>query len=76
LFDRNRLEAVPPSHGFELHVPLDENGEPLDALIYNTGKRDFKVKSPGCAKVAVRSETPAKTITPGGGKNACCDSGQ
>jgi hypothetical protein len=76
VFDRNCLEAVQPSHDFELHVPLDKNGEPVDALIYNTGKLDFKVKSPSCAKVVVQPKPAAKGTTAGEGKNTCCGSGR
>jgi hypothetical protein len=76
VFDRDCVEVVKPSPDFQLHVPLNKKGDPVDALIYSTGKLDFKVKALGCAKVKVRPETAAKTAKEGGGKKPCCDFGQ
>jgi hypothetical protein len=74
VFDSDCVEVVKPGHDFQLHVPIDKNGEPLDALIYTTGKLDVKVKAPGCAKVEVRADTAAKSTGEDGKKMACCDS--
>jgi hypothetical protein len=67
--------VVKPSPDFQLHVPLNKNGDPVDALIYSTGKLNFKVKALDCAKVSVRPETAAKGAKEGEQK-ACCDFGQ
>ena len=75
VFDRDCVEVVKPSPDFQLHVPLNKNGDPVDALIYSTGKLNFKVKALDCAKVAVRPETAAKGAKEGE-KKACCDFGQ
>jgi hypothetical protein len=61
VFDRDCLEAVKPGHDFQLHVPVDKNGNPVDALIYSTGKLDFRVKAPDCAKVDARPSIPRKS---------------
>ena|SRR5215469_3714467 len=76
VFDRGCVEGVKPSPDFQLHVPLDKNGDPIDALIYSTGKLDFKVKALDCGKVAVRPETAAKSAKEAGEKKACCDFAQ
>ena len=75
VFDRDCVEVVKPSPDFQLHVPLNKNGDPVDALIYSTGKLNFKVKALDCAKVSVRPETAAKGAKEGEQK-ACCDFGQ
>jgi hypothetical protein len=60
LFDRDCVESINPRHDFQLLVPLDDKGKPVDDLIYSTGKLDFTIKAPSCARVHVGRTVTAK----------------
>jgi hypothetical protein len=59
VFDRHCIKTINPREGFELHVPLNGAGEPVDAESFSTGTLDFKVKT-NCATVQVRPPTVRK----------------
>jgi hypothetical protein len=75
LFDRDCVESINPRGDFQLHVPLDDKGKPVDDLIYSTGKLLFKVKDPSCGRVHVGRPGTAKDASEDSRKRPCCDSG-
>jgi hypothetical protein len=76
VFDRRCVEAIDASTGFELHVPLDDKGEPVEKEIYSTGGLNFKIKDPKCGIVQVGPATTRKETTVDSGKRLSCNPGR
>jgi hypothetical protein len=73
--NRDCVEVIKPRSDFQLHVPLDKKGDPINALAYSTGKLDVKFRAHDCGRVNV-----GPAATPWGAdesqrKKPCCDSG-
>jgi hypothetical protein len=67
------MKAFVSSHDFKLRGPFDKYGLPVDLLIGNTGKFEFRFKSPSSAEIATPTEPVARNSEVGGRK-PCCNS--
>jgi hypothetical protein len=76
VFERSCMEAIEPREGFELHVPLDDKGVPVDDETYSTGVLDFKIKDPHCGIIHVGHPAIRKDKDFSSSKQPCCDSGR
>jgi hypothetical protein len=76
VFDRRCMEAIDPLTGFELHVPLDDKGEPVEKEIYSTGGLNFKIKDPECGIVQVGPATTRKDTAVDSRERLSCNPGR
>jgi len=73
--DRYCVEVIKPRSDFQLHVPLDKKGDPIDTLAYSTGKLDVKFKAHDCCRVNVGPAETPQGADESQRKKPCCDSG-